>query len=120
MPESHRLYKRSPGDLAKEAAQIGEHVAHLARTIMEAKGHPVQGYRAVMGIIRLAKAYPKERVNAACARTLAIKGYSYRSVRSILEKGLDQVPLQPESPCISIEHGNIRGAGYYQEGGERC
>ena len=99
---------------------IGPHVAQLARAIMEAKRHPVQGYRAILGITKLARAYPKERVDAACARALDIGGYSYRSVKSILEKGLDQVPLQPEFPCIPIEHSNIRGAKYYGGGPKGC
>jgi len=120
MPKNHRLYKKSPRDLEKEAALIGSHVAQLARAIMEARRHPVHGYRAIMGIIKLAKAWSRERVDAACARAMAIGGYSYRSVRSILEKGLDQVPLQSECPCISIEHKNIRGADYYRQGGEGC
>ena len=120
MPESHRRYKKGPKDLEKEAALIGPHVGKLAREIMEAKRHPIQGYRAIMGIIKLARAWPKERVDAACKRALAIGAISYRSVRSILEKGLDQVPLQTEFPSLSIEHGNIRGADYYREGGARC
>ena len=119
MPASHRAYKKSPLDLVEEAASIGDEVGELARAIMEAKDHPAQGYRAILGIIRLGKAYPKERVRAACARALAIRGYSYRSVRSILERGLDQVPLSQQGHAFTIEHSNIRGAGYYQ-GGEGC
>ena len=120
MPEKHRLYRKSPRDLEKEAALIGSHVARLARVLMESKRHPVQGYRAIMGIIRLARVWSRQRVDAACARALAIGAYSYRSVRSILEKGLDQVPLQTEGPGLSLEHENIRGADYYREGGRRC
>ena len=120
MPENHRRYKKGPKDLEKEAALIGPHVGKLAREIMEAKRHPVLGYRAIMGIIKLARAWPRERVDAACARALASGALSYRSVKSILEKGLDQVPLQTEFPSPPIEHGNIRGADYYRGGGKRC
>ncbi len=120
MPENHRLYKKGPINLEKEAACIGSNAAQLAKAIMESKSHPVQGYRAIMGIIRLSKAWPKERVDAACARALAIGAYSYRSVRSILEKGLDQVPFQTDSSCPSIKHRNIRGADYYKEGDKTC
>ena len=120
MPENHRFYRKSPRDLEEEAVLIGVHVGKLARAMMESKRHPVQGYRALLGIIRLAKVWPKERVDAACARALSIGALSYRSVRSILERGLDQAPLQSESPGLSIEHKNIRGADYYREGGQRC
>jgi hypothetical protein len=50
---------------------------------------------------------------------LAIKGYSYKSVKSILKTGLDQMPL----PLIEAEerkevtppkaHQNVRGSRYY-------
>jgi len=120
MPEKHKFYRKNPRDLEKEAALIGSHVARLARAIMESKRHPVQGYRAIMGIIRLARVWSKERVDAACARALAVGAYSYRSVRSILEKGLDQVPLKTEGSSLSLEHENIRGGNYYRKGGWRC
>jgi transposase len=120
MPEKHRFYRESFRDLEKKAELIGAHVVRLARAIMESKRHPVQGYRAVMGIIRLARVWSRERVDAACARALSIGAYSYRSVRSILEKGLDQVPLHTESPALSLEHENIRGGDYYRKGGRRC
>ena len=115
MPEGHRLYRKSPRDLIEEAMGIGPQVGELAEAIMEAKEHPIQGYRSIMGIIRLAKAYPKDRMEAACARALAVKGYSYRSVKSILEKGLDRLPPMRHEILPSIEHHNIRGASYYQE-----
>ena len=120
MPASHRLYKKSPRDLLEEAAGIGPCVGKLAEAIMEAKDHPIQGYRAIMGITRLARAYPKDRLEAACARALAVRGYSYRSVKSILEKGLDQLPLETQKTFATIEHSNIRGASYYQGEDKRC
>ncbi len=122
MPEGHRLYRKSPRDLIKEARRLGPCVGKLAEAIMEARDHPIQGYRAIMGIMKLARAYPKDRVEAACARALAIKGYSYRSVKSILEKGLDQLPLSPPGSSTTIDHPNIRGASYYcsTKEDERC
>ena len=118
MPVSHRLYKKSPRDLIKEATRLGPCVGELSEAIMEAKDHPIQGYRAIMGIIRLARAYPKDRLEAACARALAVKGYSYRSVKSILEKGLDRLPITRQKTFAAIDHSNIRGASYYQGDGK--
>ena len=70
-----------------------------------------------MGIMRLANHYTPERVEKACARALAIKAYSYKSIKSILKKGLDQQPLLFEHPeqSQSLNHHNIRGKGYYEE-----
>ncbi len=82
---------------------------------MNMREHPEQGYRSCMGIIRLEKRYSKERLEAACRRAIAFGAYSYKSVRSILEKKLDQLPLPdcvPEKTAV-IEHHNIRGGKYY-------
>jgi hypothetical protein len=53
-------------------------------------------------------------VEAAAERTLAIGG-RYKSFCSILEKGLDQQPIQqpPSPPRSTPPHGNIRGAQYF-------
>ena len=67
-----------------------------------------------MGILRLAKDYGNQRLDAACHRALAIGGTSYKSVASILKHNLDQRALpdtSAEDPAIS--HKNIRGARYY-------
>ena len=46
--------------------------------------------RAAQGIIRLSERYGPQRLEAACDRALAFDNPRYRSVKSILEKGLDQ------------------------------
>jgi hypothetical protein len=67
--------------------------------------------------MRLARRYPAERVEAACARALTVGAWSYRSVKSILETGLDGQPLQdgPTARAQEIVHANVRGAAYYAE-----
>lgn len=68
-----------------------------------------------MTLSRILPAAPNnERLEAACQRSLRLKSYSYQSVKSILRTGLDQQPLPPaERPDSVIEHGNVRGADYY-------
>lgn len=65
--------------------------------------------------MRLGKSYTDERLEAACRRALHLNATSYKSVKSILDKDLDRLPL-PETeaaPQEPIVHPNIRGAGYY-------
>jgi len=93
--------------------KIGPHTEKLVEAIMTSKPHPEQGYRSCLGIIRLAKRYTPERVEAACARSLAIKSYSYKSVNSILKAWLDQVPFKTETAKPGPAHENIRGPEYY-------
>ena len=65
--------------------------------------------------MRLAKRYSPERLEAACFRALRSGAYSYRSVKSILEHGLDRVPLEEQVELtLPAAHENVRGAAYYQ------
>ena len=58
--------------------------------------HPEQGYRACIGILRLARRYGAARLEAACDRGLDIGARSYGSIQSILKHGLDrQAPPRP-------------------------
>ena len=46
--------------------------------------------RAAQGLIRLEKKFGRERLEAACARAIAFDEPRYRTVKTILDKGLDQ------------------------------
>jgi transposase len=94
--------------------KAGQATAELAQRILDARAHPEQGFRACMGIKRLGETYGTERLEAACRRALALQSFSYRSVKSILESGLEQKSLSsPASGPPPIEHENLRGADYY-------
>jgi transposase len=116
MPKSHQKYLEwTPSRLIRWAAQTGPHTKDLIAAILESKPHPEQGFRSCLGIMRLAKRYPAQRIEAASRRALAIHAFSYKSVDSILKHGLDQQSLfdnDPE-PDPPLSHTNIRGTGYY-------
>ena len=96
------------------AAAIGADTATLVEAILRHRPHPEQGFRACLGILRLARQYGAERLEAACRRGLEIGARSYGSINSILEKGLDRQPLpQPADPELPLDHPNIRGSRYY-------
>jgi hypothetical protein len=95
----------------------GPHTEKLLTPILESRLHPQQGFRSCLGILRLGKSYSPERLEAACACALQIKGTSYKSVESILKTGLDRKnPLLDQTPEMikPISHLNIRGKEYYQ------
>ena len=52
-------------------------------------------------------------MEAACARALRFGTCSYRSIKSILENGLDGQSGEPELPLCSPTHENVRGQTYY-------
>ena len=119
MPAAHRAHLEwTPSRLVNWAASIGPAVAEVADTILRSRPHPEHGYRACLGLMRLASRYGEERVSAACERALAINGASYRSVESILKNGLDRVPLPHAQLTLvtpaPVEHENLRGADYYR------
>ncbi|SEI22266.1 hypothetical protein SAMN05216228_10995 [Rhizobium tibeticum] len=73
MPPSHRRFADWTIErISRGASAIGPDVALLCERILADRPHPEQGYRACLGIIRLVKAFERERVNAACGRALEI------------------------------------------------
>jgi len=119
-PPKHRHYLEwTPERLMEWAGKIGPAAAAIAGEILKSRRYPEQGYRACLGLIRLARRYPAERVEAACARALASRACSYRSVKSILETNLDSQPLEESAVCSAhqLMHANVRGPAYYAEVG---
>lgn len=115
MPPHHRAYVEwSPERLIRWARQSGPNTAAVAEGILASRPHPVQGYRACLGVLRLGDHHGAERLEAACARALALGALSYQSIKSILTHGLESQPLPPAvTPQAPIQHAHIRGAHYY-------
>jgi transposase len=116
MPPAHQKHLEwSPSRLIQWAKTIGLATAQLVEKIMADKPHPEQGYRACLGLMRLAKHYSNERVEAAARRALHYNTCSFRSLESILTRGLDRLSLPANGPVpIPLRHDNIRGREYYQ------
>jgi transposase len=117
MPKSHQKYLEwTPSRIIRWAEKTGPNTQQLVTQIMNTRSHPQQGFRACLGVMRLAKRYGDQRLENACARALAIRSYSYKSVNSILKKGLDKQPLpSTQRAAQPIDHPNIRGKHYYQK-----
>jgi transposase len=112
MPSSHRRYRDWTHErIRREAAAIGDDVVMLIDLILRSRPHPEQGFRSCIGILRLEKRYGAERLDAACARALALGTRSYTSVAAILNNRQDRKRAETEVP--SLFHENIRGPDYY-------
>lgn len=115
MPKSHQDYLDwSPSRIIQWAKTFGSATAEVIETILSDRPHPEQGYRSCMGIMRLAKQYSKPRLEAACRRALITRCCRFKSIKTILEKGLDKVPISEQQDSNPIDHSNIRGSSYYQ------
>ncbi|MFN2275207.1 MAG: IS21 family transposase [Anaerolineales bacterium] len=113
-PKSHQRYLDwTPSRMVQWAAKTGPQCAKVVEHILQNKPHPEMGFRSSLGIIRLGKAVGAQRLEAACARALRFGTCSYRSIKSILENGLDRQPQEPELPLHSPAHENVRGQVYY-------
>jgi transposase len=117
MPRHHREYVQwSPERLIRWARQTGPATAQVVEQILAARAHPVQGYRAGLGVLRLGKHHGATRLEAACVRALALNALSYQSIKSILTHGLENQPLPSITTAHApIRHAHIRGAHYYAQ-----
>ncbi len=112
MPSAHRRYRDWTHDrIRRKAVAVGDDAAVLLDLILRSRPHPEQGFRSCIGILGLVGQHGTERVDAACARALALGTRSYTSVAAILKHRRDQAADTAEAP--SLLHENIRGPGYY-------
>jgi transposase len=117
MPKAHQRHLEwTPSRLIDWARTIGPHTAALVQAILADRPHPEQGYRSCLGLLRLAKHYGPERLEAACARAGAVEARSYRHVDSILKHGLDRLAGPEAAPPLPLTpvHEHLRGRDYYQ------
>jgi transposase len=116
-PKKHQDLEWTSSRVADRGRAIGPSTVAVLERIMQAAKHPELGYRACLGVLRLANRYPKERAEAACRRALALNICTYRSIKSVLENGLDRQSLEPIEPpaAYGVVHGNVRGAAYYEQ-----
>jgi len=117
MPKAHQRHREwSPSRLIAWGASVGPQTAALVEVILASRPHPEQGYRSCLGILRLARRDGPARLEAACARALAVGARSYRNVDAILKHGLDRCPLPGAgaAPPRPVLHDQLRGPAYYE------
>ncbi len=120
MPQAHRKHQQwSPGRLLNWAKTLGPNVLLMTKAMLTRKAHPEQAYRGCLGLLNLSRNYDAQRLDKACERAMSIGSPNVRSVKSILQHGMDQLdpPLNEsathnESPS-GDDHDNIRGPQYY-------
>ncbi|MFQ5791970.1 MAG: IS21 family transposase, partial [Acidobacteriota bacterium] len=116
MPAAHRAHAEwSPSRLIGWAEKTGPATGRVVTNILETFRHPEQGYRSCLGIMRLAKRYGADRLEAACCRAEHLGSCRYQTVKNILAAGMDRLPLEAQQlPTSSVPvHDNIRGPDYY-------
>ena len=119
MPEAHKKHHQwTPQRLMDWGASIGPSVRELVQVMLNRKHHQEQAYRSCLGLLNLSKRYDAIRLNKACRRAFDINSPNYRSVKSILQNGLDKIVEHSDKTdhahlTLLNEHDNIRGSMYY-------
>lgn len=115
-PKKHQDLEWTSSRVADLGRAVGPSTVAALEHILQSSQHPELGYRGCWGVLRLANRYPRERLEAACRRAVTLNICTYRSIKSILDKGLDRQALEAiQAPAAyGLVHSNVRGAGYYQ------
>ena len=121
-PKRHSDYGEWPPERMLGWAQsIGPSVHAVVEKIFARYPRPELGYRPFLALTRDAKTFGRERLDAACARGLALSGTygpTRKSIHAILVRKLDAAPLPDEAtPQLPLRipptHDNIRGPEYF-------
>jgi len=116
MASTHQFITEwTPQKFIDWGGSIDQHVEQLIINILEKKQHPEQAYKSCMGVLSLEKKVGRERLINACKRALEYNIYNYKTVKNILERGMDHADNDqyPQEPLP--EHNNIRGKKYYNK-----
>ena len=91
MPSAHRAHAEwSPSRLIRWAETVGSATGELVARILESRPHPEQGYKAVLGLMRLGRQHGNARLDAASARAMALGSCRFHTVKNILATGQDR------------------------------
>lgn len=117
MPPAHRAHGLDSYDTVTTwTQQQGGAVAAFFDQHLKHHANAAQSLQAGRGLRTLARDYGTDRLQAACARALAMHARSISSVKSMLQRGIEAAPIQGGDAANDdpIAHDNVRGADYYQ------
>ena len=116
MPVKHKSYTKWNAErFISWAKSIGEYTKTAIIAILSSHKIEQQGYRACIGVLKLADKYGVKRLEAACEKALSYTpNPSYKNIDSILKSGSDKLTAsKKETKPVDESHSFIRGAEYY-------
>jgi transposase len=99
-PEVIAYKMQDPQWCLKQAETVGPECHQLIQRLFADR--VLDNLRAAQGIVGLSKKYGTLRLERACSRALFFENPRYRTVKSILEKGLDQAPSRDCSKKVPL------------------
>ncbi len=116
-PDAHRAYAQGQmSDLTAWAEKAGPQVHAFVKNHIEKHRRTALSAQAIRGLRTLERVYGLSRLEAACARAVRMHATSTSSVRSMLERGIENTPLRGEDAANDPlpAHENVRGAASYE------
>lgn len=118
MPEGHQRYFEQKGWTAdyflRQGETIGPHTHQYIQGVLKGKRFTEQTYNACRGLLRLAKDYGPQRLEAASKRALQGNNYNYRTIHNILLNNLDKQSPEQGDLFRMPDHDNLRGPQAYE------
>jgi len=98
LPEHRRDRRhRDPAHWLERAAAIGPEVRDLVQAVLDAD-QVLLDLRRIQGIVLHLERQPESRARATARRALHYGSLELKAIKTILEKGLDLEPIEPEPP----------------------
>lgn len=115
-PAYHRAYAQDQGaELIAWAERSGPWISIFVKKHIDTHRQPALSMQAMRGLRGIAKEYGNERLDAACHRALRISTTSVSSVRSMLQRRIENTPLRgANEDAPQPGHDNVRGAKTYE------
>jgi len=120
MPPNHRKDVEWNGDrFRKWASMFGDNTLAVINVFLSNFKIEQQSYKSCRALLHLADKYSEQRLEAACTRAFTYTSRpSLKSVQTILKTEQDKLPDNSTKAPQSSEYGFVRGAQYYDDGGD--
>lgn len=118
MPPNHRAWRaKETDDIVLWASDYPEPVREIA-AVEAARGLSGNARRQQFDLFTgLYRTYGRGSFEQACARACDVGARNIAHVRNLLMNKRHRIPANPSSSPTPPSGGNVRGAGYYAEGG---
>ena len=94
-PEAQAFLRQTPDWCRDEAATVGPACRAVVDQLFADR--VVDRLKSAQGLLRLRSGYGPQRLESACRRALCFDSLEYRTVKTILSNGLDQVAFEQEA-----------------------
>jgi len=124
MPDGHRKHGEWSGDRFRAwAGKVGPNCRACIDYFLSSVKVEEQSFKTCNALLHLSSKYSSERLERACQRVLSFTPRpSFKAVDSVLKTGQDILDAaekeREERRDSTLEHGFIRGAGYYGGDGD--